>query len=105
MKNNYCNIKNVETINPKNFEKLEEILKIISNKTRLSILLILMKYDEVCACELESALHMRQSTVTTHLLKLYHSGILKKREDWKFTYYSLQEDFKPLIKCILNFKK
>ncbi|MGC9138467.1 MAG: ArsR/SmtB family transcription factor [Thermoplasmata archaeon] len=98
-----CRIKNVEPVDIKKFEDLEEVLKILSNKTRLSILSVLMKYDEVCACELESALQMQQSTITSHLLRLYRAGVLKRREEWKFTYYSLQEKFIPLIKCILKF--
>ncbi len=104
MVNEGCRLKNVEPVNAMDFERLEEITSAMSNKTRLAILSILLKYDEVCACELEYALHMQQSTVTSHLIKLYNFGILKKREDWKFTYYSLNEKFRSFVSCILNFK-
>jgi len=104
MANEGCRLKNVESVNVMDFERLEGITGVISNKTRLAILSILMKYDEVCACELENALHMQQSTVTSHLIKLYSFGILKKREEWKFTYYSLNEKFRPFVSCILNLK-
>ncbi|MGC8663510.1 MAG: ArsR/SmtB family transcription factor [Thermoplasmata archaeon] len=105
MANDGCSFKNVEKVNVKDFQKLEEIISVISNKTRLAILFILLKYDEICACELESVLNMRQPTITSHLIKLYNAGILIKREKWKFTYYSLQKNFKPLILSLINFKK
>ncbi|MEM3482538.1 MAG: metalloregulator ArsR/SmtB family transcription factor [Thermoplasmata archaeon] len=105
MTKNICKLKNIESVNINDFEKMEEILKTLSNKTRLSILSICLKYNEVCACELESALNIPQSTITTHLLKLYRSGILRKKEEWKFTYYSIDEKFIPLIKCIFKISR
>ncbi len=104
MGNQGCSLKGVEPVNVTDFERLEQVIGIISNKTRLAILSILLKYDEACACELEILLGMRQPTITSHLIKLYNAGILKKREYWKFIYYSINEKFRPLISEIIKFK-
>jgi ArsR family transcriptional regulator len=99
---NACTIKNIEKVNVLEFENASEIIGSLSNKTRLAILNILSKYGEVCTCDLETALGIPQSTVTAHIRKMYTSGLLKKREDWKFTYYSINAEYSSFIDNILK---
>ncbi len=97
-----CDVKNIGRINAVEFEGVSEVLSALSNKFRLSILDKIMKYGEVCACELESASGLAQPTVTSHLHRLYNAGIIVKREAWKYTYFSLNERFRPFIEEILG---
>jgi ArsR family transcriptional regulator len=97
-----CTIRNIRGVSIKKYQKQSELLAALSNGTRLAILEIIMEYGEVCTCELETALNIPQPTVTVHLQKLYEKGLLKKREEWKFTYYSVDRTHEGLIKTVLG---
>lgn len=97
-----CEVKDLGAIDTDNFEKVSGLMGSLSSKVRLSILDAIMKYGEVCSCELESATGLAQPTITAHLHRLYNAGLLARREDWKYTYYSLNPDFSNLIRQILS---
>lgn len=97
-----CVIKNIESVDLDKFEHASEVLASLSNRSRLAIVSLLLKYQEVCTCELESSLGLAQPTVTAHLLKLYSAGVLKKREVWRYTYYHVDPDMEPLVRNILT---
>ncbi len=99
-----CKIKNVKPININDYERIETIMKALSNKIRLAIVDALIKNGELCACELEPAINLPQPTITLSLYKLYYAGLLKKREQSKYTYFSVREEFVPIISRILNIK-
>lgn len=62
-----CELQNVKPIDAEKDRKLEDLLGVLSNKTRLAILSLVLDHDSVSACELQLALGLEQSTVTTHL--------------------------------------
>ncbi len=99
-----CNVRDIGKIDTDDFEEMSEVLGAIANKARIAIIESVLKYGEVCTCELESATDMAQPTVTAHLRKLYRAGVLKKREEWKYTYYSLNDAYRPLVLRILELK-
>jgi ArsR family transcriptional regulator len=99
-----CTIKAIKPINIDDYESLETLMKAFSNKIRLALLDALVKNGELCACELELSTNLPQPTVTLNLHKLYYAGLLKKREKSKYTYFSIREEFAPIIKSILNMK-
>jgi len=77
--------------------------KILSDPTRLGIVLLLAK-GELCVCQIETALKVHQSKISRHLAYLRKRGIVKVRSQWKWKYYSL---FKPrdkfergVLKCL-----
>lgn len=92
-----CEIGKIDAIDIDKYEGVETILKALSNKISLAILAAIIKHGEACACELEPALNMAQPLVTTYLRKLYIAGILKKREQWRYTYYSVNEEFMKTV--------
>ncbi len=92
----------LEPVDDTEFLPLSELLKVLSNRTRLAIVSLAMKHGEVCACRLQKALGLPQPTITVHLQKLYSSGLFNKRESWRYTYYSVREDFESLLKVILE---
>lgn len=97
-----CTLRDIRKAEVKKYQKQSELLAALSNRTRLAILEIIMEYGEVCTCELETSLNIPQSTVTVHLHKLYEKGLLKRREEWKFTYYSINRIQEKLIKTVLE---
>ncbi|MEM0136763.1 MAG: metalloregulator ArsR/SmtB family transcription factor [Thermoplasmatales archaeon] len=97
-----CVIGNVKKIDARKYQRLAEILAGLANSNRIAILNILTDHHEVCTCELESALGIPQPTVTAHLHKLYERGLLKKREEWRYTYYSINPEYRELIDAVLK---
>lgn len=100
-----CEVGRFHKIDDLEFQELSELLGALSNRTRLAILEIAMEYGEVCACRLQQSLGLPQSTVTVHLQKLYVAGLFKKREAWRYTYYSLRKEHEPLVKAIFAEKR
>ena len=98
-------MRNIEKVDLTEYQKLSELVSALGNGTRIAILKIIGKYGEVCTCELETALGIPQSTVSVHLHRLYENGLLEKREEWKYTYYSVNPRFKELIKVVLESKE
>ncbi|MFR5880205.1 ArsR/SmtB family transcription factor [Cloacibacillus evryensis] len=65
-----------------------KIFKAFADEKRLRILEIL-RNGEQCACVLTEALNMPQSTLSYHMKILCESGVVKGREEGKWTYYSI----------------
>ncbi|KRQ87209.1 Cadmium resistance transcriptional regulatory protein CadC [Caloramator mitchellensis] len=68
-----------------------EILKALSDETRLRIL-NLLKYGELCVCEIESLLGITQSNASRHLTRLSNSRLVIGTKKQQFVYYKLNED-------------
>ncbi len=99
-----CPVKKIEEMDTEQFEKITEMLSAVSNKARIAILSLMMREGELCTCDLQAALKIPQSTVTIHLKNLYNAGFLKKREKWRYTYYSINSEHAKLVEDILNCK-
>ncbi len=74
----------------------EETIKAISKKTRslanpirLKILKLLLDNKELCVCEIENALSLKQSKVSYHLGALVEGGFIDRRESGQWSFYSL----------------
>ncbi|SEF64804.1 ArsR family transcriptional regulator [Caloramator fervidus] len=70
--------------------ELINILKALSDETRLRIL-NLLKYGELCVCEIEKLLNLTQSNASRHLMVLNKSGIITRTKRQQYVYYSLNE--------------
>ncbi|WP_058484902.1 ArsR/SmtB family transcription factor [Defluviitalea phaphyphila] len=70
---------------------LIQILKALSDENRIRIL-NLLKYGDLCVCELEILLSMSQSNVSRHLNKLTNAKIVNHYKVAKYVYYKLNED-------------
>ncbi len=97
-----CEVKEIEPQDSNRFRDISRILNVLGNKTRVAILDIMDKYNEVCACELQPALGLPQPTITSHLRKMYDIGILQQNEVWKYSYYSINPEYRELIDYILK---
>ena len=67
-----------------------KVFKAFCDENRLTVLALLCT-GEKCACRLQEALHIGQSTLSHHMRILCTSGIVVARRDGKWTYYRLAE--------------
>ncbi len=72
-------------------DDLLNIFGILSDKTRLRILLLLQN-RELCVCEIFGALRMSQPRVSRQLAILKQSRMIKDRRAGKWIYYRIEEN-------------
>jgi len=79
------------------------ILKLLGDKTRLSIMGMLMIHD-CCVCEFVDVFQMSQPAVSQHLRKLKDAGLVKEQRKGQWVIYSLVQEnqYFPMIKDILK---
>lgn len=75
-----------------------ESIKALGDPTRLKII-YLLKYGELCVCEIFTAMEKPQPTVSHHLNVLKKAGFLKWRKEGVWVHYSLSN---PKIIDILD---
>lgn len=84
-------------------EDVSNVLKLLSDKTRLSIVAVL-DHQECCVCEFVEAFDMSQPSISQHLRKLKVGGILNETKKGQWVYYSLNKEsaYYPMIHNILK---
>jgi len=65
-----------------------DLIKALADPTRIKIL-HLLKYGELCVCEIIGALEKPQPTISHHLNILKKAGFLKWRKEGVWIHYSL----------------
>ena len=73
---------------PLDLEAAAHALKVLGDKTRLSIAKILSE-QECCVCELVDLFDMSQPAVSQHIRKLKDYGIVKEKRKSQWIFYSL----------------
>ncbi|WP_226036799.1 ArsR/SmtB family transcription factor [Aquibacillus saliphilus] len=91
------------TVNTIDVEKGSMVLKLLGDKTRLTIVSLLM-YDECCVCELVEILEMSQPSVSQHMKKLKAAEIVKERRQGQWIFYRINNESEvyPLVKSIMT---
>jgi ArsR family transcriptional regulator len=84
-----------------NVDDMLESLKLISDKSRLTIL-ALLKEKEMCVCDIVDLLETTQPNVSQHLKKLKMGGLVNETRRSQWIYYSLNVEDKPHLKKILD---
>ncbi len=77
------------------------ILKLLADKTRLTILAIL-KDGERCVCDLVDALQTTQPNISQHLRKLREAGLVKESRRGQWSYYLLTVEDKPYVQAVMD---
>ena len=72
-------------------QKNADIIKALADPTRLKIVYLLSKSNELCVCEIMAALDKPQPTVSHHLNLLKNAGLLKWRKEGVWTHYRLSK--------------
>jgi len=69
-------------------EKILDILKALSDETRLRILNILYE-KELCVCDIKETLQISQAKASRHLIYMKNAGLIKDRKSAQWVYYSI----------------
>lgn len=84
-------------------EKASQILKLLGDKTRLSMLKLL-ENGECCVCEFVEIFQASQPAVSQHLRKLKDAGLVKENRKGHWVFYRLNEHYEHIdfVQSILN---
>ena len=83
------------------YEEQAKIFKAFCDEKRLRIL-ELLRDGEKCACILTDKLDMPQSSLSYHMKILCESGIVRSREEGKWTHYSISREGSALAREVLQ---
>jgi ArsR family transcriptional regulator len=74
-------------------ESLAQLLKAIAEPMRIKILhrLTSAAPEGVCVCDLTAPLGLTQPSVSHHLRVLWHAGLVDRRQERTFVYYSVRQ--------------
>jgi len=70
---------------------LSAIFKALSDETRLVMLALLLRQDELCVCDFVEVLEITQSKASRHLRYLLHAGLVEDRRDTLWVHYRIRE--------------
>lgn len=84
-------------------EKAAMILKLLGDKTRLTMMKILDKHD-CCVCELVEIFKVSQPSISQHLRKLRDVGLVEEERKGQWIFYSINKNNKyyPFVQQILD---
>lgn len=77
-------------------DKMVDTLKLLGDKCRLTILLLLQE-KELCVCEIVEILQTSQSNISQHMRKLKDGGLVKESKRGQWVYYRLAIEDKPYL--------
>lgn len=79
-----------------------QLFKILSDQTRLDIILLLKASGELCVCDIYMALNLSQPKTSRHLAMLRESGLVLDSKHGKWVHYRLSPALLPWIKNIIE---
>jgi ArsR family transcriptional regulator len=85
-------------------EKLTDFFKVLSDETRLRIL-VLLYHKKLCVCQMCGIMEETQPKISKHLGKLRDMGFVKDERKEQFIYYYLNFDnkiFELVLKGIVD---
>ncbi|MGP4106384.1 ArsR/SmtB family transcription factor [Virgibacillus sp. L01] len=79
------------------------ILKLLGDKTRLTMVKILDNHD-CCVCEFVEIFNASQPAISQHLRKLRDVGLVKEERRGQWIFYSINKsnDYYPFVEQLLN---
>ncbi len=70
-------------------KNITEVLKALSDETRLRIISLLKEGEEFCVCHIMDILEITQTKASRHLKRLRNAGLVKDRQQAQWVHYSL----------------
>lgn len=86
----------------KNIKYFIKILKALSDPSRFKLLKVLSE-KELCVCEIEEVMAMKQTTVSQQLRRLKEADLVVERKDGWWSYYSVHKE--NLAKFLSSFRE
>ena len=69
------------------------VVKLLSEENRFNIFMKLLEYDELCVCEIEGLLGIKQANTSKHLKRFKDLDIISSRRIKNMIKYSIKEEF------------
>src|SRR5438874_2600267 len=94
------------TLSDQEAEATAALFKALGDPARVKIVNVLARSgDPVCACEFEPALGLSQGTVSHHLKRLTHAGLLDREQRGRWAFFSLSEAALERLSVLVEFKE
>ena len=85
-------------------KSITDLLRALSDETRLRIVNLLATSGELCVCDVESTIGGPQTKISRHLGYLRRAGLVKARKQGLWVLYSLSPETDParreLLECV-----
>lgn len=81
--------------------QLTSIFKILSDETRIRIIILLYQ-EELCVCELSGILDVSQPKISKNLSKLRDMNLVMDERKEKFVFYTLKKENRVLMDTLKN---
>jgi ArsR family transcriptional regulator len=78
-----------------------QVFKALSNPKR-AVIVDMLSAGEMCASKILEKFDLSQSTLSHHMKSLCESGLVKAREDGKWTHYTLNSETVAKTRTIFN---
>lgn len=84
-------------------DKAANILKLLGDKTRLTMIKILDQHD-CCVCEFVAMFNTSQPAISQHLRKLKDVGLVRETRKGQWIIYSLnkENEYYPIVQTLLE---
>lgn len=79
-----------------------QFYKCLADDTRLRCLLLITREQELCVCELTSALQQSQPKVSRHLAQLRECRLVADRRQGQWVFYRLHPELPNWAKAVLE---
>ena len=78
------------------------VFKCLADDTRVRLMLLITREDELCVCELTCALNESQPKISRHLAQLRTGGLLADRRQGQWVYYRLHPELPDWVRQLLS---
>lgn len=78
-----------------------QFYKCLADDTRLKCMLLIQHEEELCVCELTTALGLIQPKVSRHLALLRQCGLLQDRRQGQWVYYRLSPELPSWVEQVI----
>ncbi|SDH63063.1 ArsR family transcriptional regulator [Pseudomonas benzenivorans] len=78
------------------------VFKCLADETRVRLMLLIAREQELCVCELTCALDESQPKISRHLAQLRSCGLLADRRQGQWVYYRLHPQLPDWVVAVLQ---
>lgn len=78
-----------------------QFFKCLADDTRLKSILLINELEDVCVCDLMTALQLDQPKVSRHLAELRKCGVLHDERRGKWVYYRLHDTLPEWARAVI----
>lgn len=79
-----------------------DVFKCLADETRIRLVLLIEREQELCVCELTCAMDESQPKISRHLALLRSGGLLADRRQGQWVYYRLHPQLPEWVRQVLK---